>query len=71
MRSLDVADASLWRPTLKAGETILLSGRVYTARDAAHKRLDGLLDAGEDLPFDLQGAFVYYAGPTPAPAGKV
>ncbi|MBE6579244.1 MAG: TRZ/ATZ family protein [Ruminococcaceae bacterium] len=71
MRSLYVAEASLWLPTLKAGETILLSGRVYTARDAAHKRLDGLLDAGEALPFDLQGAFVYYAGPTPAPAGKV
>ena len=54
--------------TLRAGDQILLSGIVYTARDAAHKRLFGMLDRGEPLPFELAGACIYYAGPTPAPA---
>ena len=54
---------------LCAGELILLSGTVYTARDAAHKRIFELLDNGEPLPFDLNGAAIYYAGPTPAPEG--
>lgn len=51
---------------LKAGDRVLLSGTVYTARDAAHKRLFELLDRGEDLPFDLKAAVIYYTGPTPA-----
>lgn len=51
---------------LRAGDRVLLSGQVYTARDAAHKRLFQLLDAGEALPFPLAGALIYYAGPTPA-----
>lgn len=55
--------------TLRAGDSILLSGVVYTARDAAHKRLTAMLDAGEALPFPLQNAVLYYAGPTPAPEG--
>lgn len=71
MRAVCVADAPLWIPTLKAGDTVSLSGIVYTARDAAHKRICALLDAGESLPFSLAGSFVYYAGPTPAPAGRV
>lgn len=54
---------------IHAGDRVLLSGTVYTARDAAHKRLFALLDAGEPLPFPLEGAAVYYAGPTPAPDG--
>ena len=54
---------------LAAGQRVLLSGEVYTARDAAHKRIFELLDAGQPLPFDLRGAVVYFAGPTPAPAG--
>jgi len=54
---------------LKAGNRVLLSGTIYTARDAAHKRLIALLDAGESLPFELDGALIYYAGPTPAQAG--
>ncbi len=54
---------------LRAGELILLSGTVYTARDAAHKRIFELLDKGEPLPFDLNDAAIYYAGPTPAPEG--
>ena len=55
-------------PALHAGERILLSGTVYTARDAAHKRIDALMRRGEPLPFDLNGAVIYYAGPTQAPA---
>lgn len=53
--------------TLKAGDKISLSGTVYTARDAAHKRFCRMLDEGKELPFDLKGAIIYYAGPTPAP----
>lgn len=54
---------------LHAGDTVLLSGVVYTARDAAHARMAELLDAGKPLPFDLQGAAVYYVGPTPERPG--
>ena len=56
---------------LKAGDTVLLSGTVYTARDAAHKRLMERLDAGEDLPFALAGSAIYYVGPTPERPGEV
>lgn len=55
--------------TLKAGDTVLLSGTVYTARDAAHKRIMQALESGEPMPFELSGAVIYYAGPTPAPQG--
>jgi len=51
---------------IKAGDKVLLSGTVFTARDAAHKKLVELLDAGRALPVDLRGAAVYYTGPTPA-----
>jgi fumarate hydratase subunit beta len=54
--------------TLNAGDKILLSGTIYTARDAAHKRLFAMLDQGEALPFEMKDASIYYAGPTPAPA---
>ena len=56
-------------PNLRAGDKILLSGVVYTARDAAHKRFSALLDEGKELPFPLKGSAIYYAGPTPAPEG--
>ena len=56
---------------LKAGDTVFLSGTVYTARDAAHKRLMERLDAGEELPFDLKGSAIYYVGPTPERPGEV
>ena len=56
---------------LKAGDTVLLSGTVYTARDAAHKRLMERLDAGEELPFELAGSAIYYVGPTPERPGEV
>ncbi|MBR1750705.1 MAG: fumarate hydratase C-terminal domain-containing protein [Ruminococcus sp.] len=55
---------------LKVGMKILLTGYVYTARDAAHKRFMALLDEGKELPFDLKDAVIYYAGPTPAPEGR-
>jgi len=55
---------------LRIGDRILLSGTVYTARDAAHKRLVDLMDNGKPLPFDLKGAVIYYVGPAPAPPGK-
>ncbi len=54
---------------LKAGRRVLLSGVAYTSRDAAHRRITELLDSGGRLPYDLKGATIYYAGPTPAPAG--
>ena len=56
---------------LKAGDTVLLSGTVYTARDAAHKRMMERLDAGESLPFPVEGSAVYYVGPTPERPGQV
>lgn len=52
---------------LRAGDRVLLSGTVYTARDAAHKKIKALIDNNESLPFDLQNAVIYYAGPTPTP----
>lgn len=54
------------RTSLKAGEEVLLSGVVYTARDAAHKRLVHMLECEEPLPIDLNNAAIYYVGPTPA-----
>jgi len=48
---------------LHAGDSVMLSGTIYTARDCAHKRLFDLLDKNEQLPFDLNGALIYYAGP--------
>ena len=54
---------------LHAGDSVLISGTIYTARDCAHKRLVEMLDNGEALPFDMNGAFIYYAGPCPAKPG--
>ena len=58
-----------WVKTLRAGDVVNLSGYIYTARDAAHKRIVQALNEGEDLPFELQNSVVYYAGPTPAKNG--
>jgi len=55
---------------LNVGDKVLITGTVYTARDAAHKRLVELLDAGKELPFDIRGQIIYYVGPAPAPPGK-
>ena len=57
--------------TLRAGTAVTISGVVYTARDAAHRRFMELLDRGEALPFDPAGSVIYYVGPTPAPPGRV
>ncbi len=56
--------------SLKAGDQVLLSGVVYTARDAAHLRLVQALEKGEELPLQLEGQVIYYAGPTPTPQGR-
>ena len=56
--------------SLRAGESVLLSGTLLTGRDCAHKRICEMLDRGEKLPFPLEGQTIYYAGPCPAPAGK-
>lgn len=56
---------------LKAGDKILLSGEIYSARDAAHKRLIELLNRGEKLPINIQNETIYYVGPSPAKPGQV
>ena len=56
---------------LKIGDNVLISGTIYTARDAAHKRLVKLVDKGEKLPFDIEGQIIYFVGPTPARPGEV
>jgi fumarate hydratase subunit beta len=56
---------------LKAGDDVLLSGVLYVARDAAHKRMVEALDKGRPLPFDIKGQTIYYMGPSPAPPGRV
>jgi len=55
---------------LNIGDRILMSGSLYTARDAAHKRMIHQLDRGERLPFDVQGQVIYYVGPSPARPGR-
>ena len=55
--------------TLRAGDSVLLSGTIYTGRDAAHKRLCALVAEGKPLPFDICGQVIYYAGPCPAKPG--
>ena len=56
---------------LRAGDTVRLSGVVYTARDAAHGRMEDLLKEGKSLPFPIEGAAIYYVGPTPERPGQV
>lgn len=67
LNTKDIKEAA---KTLCAGDSVLLSGTVYTARDAAHKKICALIDNGEKIPFELDGAVIYYAGPTPAPEGR-
>jgi fumarate hydratase subunit beta len=55
---------------LRAGDSVLISGTIYTGRDLAHKRLTDSLKAGEKLPFKLAGAVIYYVGPSPAKPGQ-
>ena len=56
---------------LRAGDTCLISGTIYTARDAAHKRLCALVAEGKDLPFEIRDAVIYFVGPTPEKPGQV
>ena len=55
---------------LKAGDTVKLTGVIYSARDAAHKRIMADIESGKGAPFEIKGAAVYYVGPSPAPPGK-
>ena len=57
--------------SLKAGDSVLLSGTIYTARDAAHKRLVETLDRGEELPIPIKDSIIYYVGPTPERPGEI
>ena len=57
--------------TLRAGDMVYITGTIYTARDAAHKRMFETLQKGEELPYDIENSFVYYLGPTPARPGQV
>ena len=68
---LHTKDLKAMAPKLRAGDTVTLTGTLYTARDAAHKRIVAAMQEGTPLPFDLDGAAVYYAGPTPAKPGQV
>ncbi len=56
---------------LRAGDEALISGYIYTARDAAHKRICEMLDRGEEPPFELRDSVIYYVGPTPAREGEI
>ena len=66
---LDASQLRAYAPILRAGDRVILSGTVYTARDAAHKRIAAAIESGSKLPFELKDAVIYYAGPTPAPQG--
>ena len=55
---------------LRAGDRVLITGTIYTARDQAHKRICEALDRGDELPFEIEGSIIYYVGPTPAPPGR-
>ena len=57
--------------SLRAGDRVTITGIVYTARDAAHRRLLELIDAGKELPIPIEGQVIYYVGPSPAPPGRV
>jgi len=63
---VDLQDLVLNSKILKAGQKILFSGTIYTARDAAHSRIIEMLDSGKKVPFELKNAAIYYCGPSPA-----
>ena len=67
----NVSDFPAWRDKVNAGDQIFLSGTVYTARDAAHKRIFELIKSGDPLSFTVEGAFIYYSGPTPTMPGSI
>ena len=67
--TLNTNELSKFSKRIHAGDKIILSGKVYTARDAAHKKIAELINDEKELPFELKEAVIYYAGPTPAPEG--
>jgi fumarate hydratase subunit beta len=71
MRQISVNELKTLSPLLCAGDKVMLSGTVYTSRDAAHKRITGLIEAGAPLPYELDGSVIYYAGPTGTKEGMV
>ena len=66
---IDTSQLREYADKLKAGDRVILTGKVYTSRDAAHKRIVEAINNGKELPYDLKDAVIYYAGPTPAPEG--
>ncbi len=66
---IKISEIPKYAEKLKAGDMVYLSGTAYTSRDAAHKRIFEILDNGGELPYELKGACIYFAGPTPAPDG--
>ncbi len=68
---LNTKNIAEWKTKVSCGDKIYLSGTAYTARDAAHKRIFEIINNGTDLPFDIKNSVIYYAGPTPAPEGRV
>ena len=69
--NINISEIKEYSSVLRAGDRVLLSGVVFTSRDAAHKRIFELLDCGGNLPFELDGGCIYFAGPTPTPEGMV
>lgn len=69
--NINIKEIKSYSSVLKAGDRVNLSGTVFTSRDAAHKRIFQYLDEGKELPFDLEGACIYFAGPTPTPEGMI
>ena len=66
---INTAELRAYLPKLRVGDRVLLSGVIYTSRDAAHQRIFAALDSGEPLPYEIRDAVIYYAGPTPAQPG--
>lgn len=69
--NIDTKDINLAVEKVRAGDEVYLSGTIYTARDAAHKRIAELIKSKSPLPFELKNAVIYYSGPTPARPGSV
>ena len=69
-KSLNVPLTQEEKEDLKNGDFVYLTGTIYTARDAAHKRMFECIEKGEELPIDIKGQFIYYMGPSPAREGR-
>ncbi len=69
MKNVKIEEFLIWKDSLCAGDEVLLSGTLYTARDAVHKKLVAMIEQGEKLPIELASAAIYYAGPTPGKNG--